>query len=85
MDELVGELPAKAGIGDAMAESGGKSFARSTGSGSTAAGSKLTGRGPRMARIQSIARELFKFGRNRIGADQMGEIIVGAPGLSQFA
>ena len=38
-----------------------------------------------MNECQGIARELFKFGRDRIGADQMGEIISGTPGLSQFA
>jgi len=43
--------------------------------------------GPRrgMTEIQSIARGLLEFGRGKIGADQMGEIIAGAPGLSQFA
>ncbi len=35
--------------------------------------------------IQNIACELFGFGRDQIGADQMGEIIAGTPGLSQFA
>jgi len=35
--------------------------------------------------IQGVGRELFRFGRDKIGADQMGEIISGAPGLSQFA
>ena len=35
--------------------------------------------------IQQIARELFRFGRDKIGADEMGEIIAGTPGLSQFA
>jgi len=38
-----------------------------------------------MSEIQNIARELFRFGRDTIGADQMGEIIAGTPGLSQFA
>ena len=35
--------------------------------------------------IQGIARELFKLSRDTIGADQMGEITAGTPGLSQFA
>ncbi|HEV7879333.1 DUF2267 domain-containing protein [Bradyrhizobium sp.] len=48
-------------------------------------GSRLTGLGLGMGEIQDVARELFKFGRDRIGADQMGEIISGTPGLSQFA
>jgi hypothetical protein len=38
-----------------------------------------------MGEIQNVARELFKFGRDRIGADLMGEIIAGTPGLKQFA
>jgi len=43
------------------------------------------GLGLGIGEIQNVARELFKFGRDRIGADQMGEIISGTPGLSQFA
>jgi hypothetical protein len=42
-------------------------------------GSKLMGLGLGMGEIQSVARELFKFGRDKIGADQMGEIIAGTP------
>jgi hypothetical protein len=44
-----------------------------------------TGRVLGMDEIKSVARELFKFGRDKIGADQMGAIIAGTPGLSQFA
>jgi len=43
------------------------------------------GLGLGISQIQDIARELFRFGRDKIGADQMGEIISGTPGLSQFA
>jgi hypothetical protein len=45
---------------------------------------KLMARGLGMNGIQSVARELFRFGRDKIGADKMGEIISGTPGLSQF-
>ena len=55
------------------------------GGGLMALGSRLMGLGLGMGEIQNVARELFKFGRDRIGADQMGEIISGTPGLSQFA
>jgi hypothetical protein len=55
------------------------------GGGLMALGSRLMGLGLGMGEIQNIARELFKFGRDRIGADQMGEIIAGTPGLKQFA
>jgi hypothetical protein len=58
-------------------------FSRSKGCGLMAIGSRLMALG--MSEIQGVARELFRFGRDKIGADQMGEIISGAPGLSQFA
>jgi hypothetical protein len=60
-------------------------FSRSKGCGLMAIGSRLMALGLGMSEIQGVARELFRFGRDKIGADQMGEIISGAPGLSQFA
>ena len=54
-------------------------------SGLMALGGKLMGLGLGMNEIKAVARELFKFGRDKVGADQMGEIIAGTPGLSQFA
>ena len=59
--------------------------ASNKGGGLMALGSRLMGLGLGMGEIQNVARELFKFGRDRIGADQMGEIIAGTPGLSRFA
>jgi hypothetical protein len=44
-----------------------------------AAGTRL------MALGMGIAHELFGLSRDKIGANQMGEIIAGPPGLSQFA
>jgi hypothetical protein len=55
------------------------------GGGLMALGSRLMGLGLGMDEIQNVARELFRFGRDRIGADKMGEIIAGTPGLSRFA
>lgn len=55
------------------------------GGGLMALGGKLMGLGLGMGEIQSVARELLKFGRERIGADKIDEIIAGTPGLSQFA
>ena len=55
------------------------------GGGLMALGTKLMALGLGMSEIQSVARELFRFGRDKIGADKMGEIISGTPGLSQFA
>ena len=43
------------------------------------------GLGLGMAEIQGVARELLRFGRDKIGGDQMAEIIAETPGLRQFA
>ena len=55
------------------------------GGGLMALGSKLMGLGLGMGEIQSVAGELFKYGRDKIGAEKMGNIISQTPGLSQFA
>ena len=121
MDELIGQLAAKAGLDSAVAEktvgivlgflrnegpsdkvqalidqipgaeaaiaasndSGGLS--RLMGGGLIVLGTRLMALGLGMREIQNVARELFTFGRDKIGAEQMGEIISGTPGLSQFA
>ena len=67
------------------ASSNGGGFARLMGGGLMALGTKLMGLGLGMGEIQNVARELFRFGGDKIGAAQMGEIIAGTPGLSQFA
>jgi hypothetical protein len=80
---LIDQIPgAEAAI---EAPGGGSGLAGLMGGGLMALGSRLMGLGLGMGEIQSVARELFKFGRDKIGADQMGEIIAGTPGLSQFA
>jgi hypothetical protein len=38
-----------------------------------------------MGDIKTVSRELFRFGRDQIGADGMNAIIAETPGLSQFA
>jgi hypothetical protein len=80
---LIDTIP---GAEAAIAASGnGGGLSRLMGGGLMALGTKLMGLGLGMGEIQNIARELFRFGRDKIGADQMGEIIAGTPGLSQFA
>ena len=80
---LIDKIPgAEAAI--AASENGG-GFGRLMGGGLMAVGSRLMGLGLGVTDIQNVARELFRFGRDKIGADQMGEIIAGTPGLSQFA
>lgn len=80
---LIDKIPgAEAAIASADAGGG---LGGLMGGGLMALGSKLMGLGLGMGEIQSVARELFKFGRDKIGADRMGEIVSGTPGLSQFA
>jgi|SRR5271154_4700755 len=80
---LIDEIPgAEAAI---AASRNGGGLSRLMGGGLMAVGSRLMGLGLAVSDIQNIARELFRFGRDKIGADQMGEIIAGTPGLSQFA
>jgi hypothetical protein len=65
-------------------ESGG-GLTKLMGGGLMAVGTRLMGLGLGIGDIQNIARELFRFGRDKIGDDQMSAIIAGTPGLSQFA
>lgn len=83
VEALINTVPgAESAIQTAGSQRG---IGRLLGGGVMALGAKLMGLGLGMAEIQSVARELFKFGRDKIGADRMGEIIAGTPGLSQFS
>jgi hypothetical protein len=80
---LIDKIPGAEAVIAASSNGGG--FSRLMGGGLMALGTRLMGLGLGMGDIQNIARELFQFGRDKIGADQMGEIVAGTPGLSQFA
>ena len=80
---LIDQIPgAEAAI---AASSTNGTISRLMGGGLMAVGTRLMALGLGITEIQSVARELFTFGRDKIGADQMGEIISGTPGLGQFA
>jgi hypothetical protein len=83
VQRLIDKIPGAEAAIAASRKNGG--LGRLMGGGLMALGSRLMGLGLGMAEIQKIARELFRFGRDTIGADQMAEIIAGTPGLSQFA
>ena len=80
---LIDRIPGAEAAISASGNGGG--LTRLMGGGLMALGTRLMGLGLGIGEIQNIARELLKFGRDKIGADQMGEIIAGTPGLSQFA
>src|ERR1700755_1336072 len=66
---LIDEIPgAEAAI---SASQNGKVFAKLMGGGLMAVGTRLMGLGLGVSEIQKIARELFQFGRQKIGADRM--------------
>jgi hypothetical protein len=80
---LIDKIPgAEAAI---AASNTGGGLARLMGGGLMALGTRLMSLGLGITEIQNIARELLRFGRDKIGADRMGEIISRTPGLSQFA
>jgi hypothetical protein len=79
---LIDKIPGAEAAIAASSDRGG--LAGLMGGGLMALGTRLMGLGLGMGEIQSVAHELFKFGRDRIGTDQMGDIIAGTPGLSQF-
>src|ERR1700730_10323019 len=80
---LIDTIPGAEAVIAASSNNGG--LGRLMGGGLLALGTKLMGLGLGMGDIQNVARELYRFGRDKIGTDQMGEIIAGTPGLSQFA
>lgn len=80
---LIDSIPGAAAVVEANAGGGG--LGAMFGGGLMALGGKLMGLGLGMGEIQGLARELFKYGRDKIGADKIDEIIAGTPGLSQFA
>jgi hypothetical protein len=80
---LIDSIPgAEAAI---AASNNGGGLARLMGGVLMAVGTRLMSLGLGVVEIQNIARELFRFGRDKIGADAIGEIIARTPGLSQFA
>jgi hypothetical protein len=80
---LIDKIPGAEAAIAASSNSGG--LGRLMGGGLMALGTRLMGLGLGMSDIQNVARELLRFGRDKIGADQMGEIIAGTPVLKQFA
>ena len=79
---LIEQIP---GAENAIAAGAGGGLASMLGGGIMALGARLMGMGLGMSEIQKLARELFKLGRDKIGADEMRVIIAETPGLSQFA
>jgi hypothetical protein len=80
---LIDKIPGAEAVIAASGNNG--SLGNLLGGGLMALGTRPMALGLSMAEIQNTARELFRFGRDTIGADQMGEIIARTPSLGQFA
>jgi hypothetical protein len=80
---LIDEIPGAEAVIAAARAGGGLS--RLMGGGLMAVGTRLMGLGLGITDIKMIARELFRFGRDKIGSDRMSAIVAGTPGLSQLA
>ena len=80
---LIDRIPGAEAAITASGNEGG--LASLMGNGLMAVGTRLMGLGLGIGEIQNVARELLRFGQDKIGPDQMGEIIASTPGLSQFA
>jgi hypothetical protein len=81
MDELIGQLAAKAGASDVVAEKNIgiiPGFLRSEGFFHSAEALIY-----RMARLRHVGHELFRFGHDKIGIDGIAEM-AGTPGLNQL-
>jgi hypothetical protein len=81
---LIDKIPGAEALIDSSDSKGG-GLSRLMGGGVMGLGVKLMGQGLGMDEIKSVARELFKYGRDQLGADEMGEIISATPGLSKFS
>ncbi|MBV9532643.1 MAG: DUF2267 domain-containing protein [Bradyrhizobium sp.] len=68
----------------AITASNTRGLGRLMGDGPLGLGTKLTELGPGMVGNQNT-RELSRLGRDKIGADQMSEVVAGTPGFRQFA
>ena len=79
---LIDQIP---GAEDAIAASDSGGLGKLMGGGLMALGTKLMGLGLGIRDIQNVARELVRFGRDKIGTEQMGEIVQRTPGVRQFA
>jgi hypothetical protein len=80
---LIDRIPGAEAAIAASSNSG--TFGSLMGGGLMSLGTRLMGLGLDIGAIQTVARELLSFGRDKIGADQMEEVIAGTPAASQFA
>jgi len=80
---LIDRLPGAAALMQAQqgADAGGGMFAMG---GIMGAGTKMMAAGLSMVQVQGVTREVIAYTREKVGEDEIGEIVGAIPGLSQF-
>ncbi len=79
MQSLLAKLPgAEALMQKAAAEGGGGM------GGVMGAGMRMMGAGLSMGQVQDVTRQFIAFAREKVGEDEVGQIVGAIPGLSQF-
>jgi hypothetical protein len=72
---LIGRIPgAQAAVASAEDISGGV----------MGAGMQMMGAGLNMGQVQAVTKEVIGYAREKVGEDEVGEIVDAIPGLSQF-
>ncbi|MGJ3262520.1 MAG: DUF2267 domain-containing protein [Salinarimonas sp.] len=89
VNELIGAMPAaEQAMADGEAASGAGGLMGSLGGmmggGVMQLGGKLMQIGVDMGQMQPLGRELFAYGREKVGEDTLGPIVGSIPGLQQF-
>ena len=89
--QLMSAIPGAEAAADAAAPKpagglmGGLTSMMGGGGGLMGLASQLSGAGLGMGEMQSVGKELFAYGREKVGEDTMGQIAGAIPGMSQFS
>jgi hypothetical protein len=88
VSQLIAALPgadaAMAGAKGGGGMMGGLASMMPGGGGVMGLGAQLMGAGLNMGQVNTVAKEMFAYGRENAGEDAMGAIVGAIPGLSQF-
>lgn len=76
---LLGRLPGAEALMQAASEDGGGGMG-----GVMGAGMRMMGAGLSMGQVQDITRQFIAYTREKVGEDEVGEIVAAIPGLAQF-
>ncbi len=82
VEPLLAKLPGAEAVMQAAREDAGS--AGGDMGGVMGAGMRMMGAGLSMGQVQDITRQFIAFAREKVGEDEVGEIVAAIPGLAQF-